>query len=139
MPSAINVTRNGKPSVTLREAMALAADRDSIARQYVQAHADVFDTGLPRCAEGITTTAVQRVFLGFASRWPDSHIVRKHGAAVAHSVMTAAQGFELLDDPGADPRWAVWDASLKAAGINPGTSADLTVATLFVALLWHGS
>jgi triphosphoribosyl-dephospho-CoA synthase len=53
--------------------------------------------------------------------------------------MAAAQGFEPLDDPGADPRWAAWDASLKAAGINPGTSADLTVATLFVALLWHGS
>jgi triphosphoribosyl-dephospho-CoA synthase len=26
-----------------------------------------------------------------------------------------------------------WDAGLKARGINPGTSADLTVATLFVA------
>jgi triphosphoribosyl-dephospho-CoA synthase len=26
----------------------------------------------------------------------------------------------------------VWDAELKRAGINPGTSADLTVATLFV-------
>jgi triphosphoribosyl-dephospho-CoA synthase len=24
-----------------------------------------------------------------------------------------------------------WDASLKQRGINPGTSADLTVATLF--------
>jgi triphosphoribosyl-dephospho-CoA synthetase len=24
-----------------------------------------------------------------------------------------------------------WDAALKSRGINPGTSADLTVATLF--------
>jgi len=30
------------------------------------------------------------------------------------------------------------DAELKAAGINPGTSADLTVATLFAAALQHG-
>jgi hypothetical protein len=26
-----------------------------------------------------------------------------------------------------------WDARLKAAGINPGTSADMAVATAFVA------
>ena len=31
-----------------------------------------------------------------------------------------------------------FDAELKAAGINPGTSADLTVATLFAAALQHG-
>ena len=28
-----------------------------------------------------------------------------------------------------------WDAALKARGINPGTSADLTVATLFAELM----
>jgi triphosphoribosyl-dephospho-CoA synthase len=38
---------------------------------------------------------------------------------------------------------AAWDESLKAQGINPGTSADLTVATLCLAGLlgrtWHGT
>ncbi|MGE8472213.1 MAG: triphosphoribosyl-dephospho-CoA synthase, partial [Paraburkholderia hospita] len=28
---------------------------------------------------------------------------------------------------------AAWDNTLKRGGINPGTSADLTVATLFAA------
>ena len=28
-----------------------------------------------------------------------------------------------------------WDAALKARGINPGTSADLTVATVFASSL----
>ena len=28
-----------------------------------------------------------------------------------------------------------WDAALKSRGINPGTSADLTVATLFASSL----
>ena len=32
-------------------------------------------------------------------------------------------------------RPAAWDAALKARGLNPGTSADLTVATLFAANL----
>ena len=37
--------------------------------------------------------------------------------------------------PGAEPAFAAWDDALKAAGINPGTSADLTVATLLAAEL----
>ena len=41
------------------------------------------------------------------------------------------------------PAFAAWDESLKAQGINPGTSADLTVATLMIAGLlgsqWHGT
>ena len=32
-----------------------------------------------------------------------------------------------------DPGFANWDLELKANGLNPGTSADLTVAALFVA------
>jgi triphosphoribosyl-dephospho-CoA synthase len=49
-----------------------------------------------------------------------------------------------------DPDFASWDLELKARGLNPGTTADLTVATLLVAALcvpagtdgpgrWHGS
>nr|MDP9125878.1 triphosphoribosyl-dephospho-CoA synthase [Pseudomonadota bacterium] len=34
-----------------------------------------------------------------------------------------------------DPAWAAWDESLKARGLNPGTSADLCVATALVARL----
>jgi triphosphoribosyl-dephospho-CoA synthase len=35
----------------------------------------------------------------------------------------------------ANPAWAAWDESLKARGLNPGTSADLCVATALVAAL----
>ena len=128
------------PSIDLRSAMALAAGRDSIARQYANGFADLFDTGLPAClaypALG-TTAAVQRTFLAFMAGWPDSHIVRKLGDAAAHSVMRQAQPWheraahgEPLDG---DAAFAAWDEALKAAGINPGTSADLTVASLLLA------
>jgi triphosphoribosyl-dephospho-CoA synthase len=127
------------PQAGLREAMALAAGRDSIARQYANGYADVFETGLPLLRRAITPATVLQVYLAYLSRWPDSHIVRKHGEAPAHSVMSAAQGFATLDDPANGPAVAAWDESLKARGLNPGTSADLTVATLMVALLWHGS
>lgn len=146
------------PTLGLRDAMALAAGRDSIARQYANGFADLFDIGLPQftgqsvlpAAEGpvdaATAAATQRVFLEFLGRFPDSHIVRKHGEAVAQTVIDAAQGWRGLAAPESDPRFAAWDDSLKVRGINPGTSADLTVATLLLALLagpsfrpWHGS
>jgi triphosphoribosyl-dephospho-CoA synthase len=137
------------PSVTLRAAMALAAERDSIARQYANGLADVFEAARlrppppgfslmadPPSAE--SAAHVQQVWLHWLAREPDSHIVRKHGAAVAHSVMTAAQGWRGVARPDADPAFAAWDEALKNARINPGTSADLTVATLLAAA-WHGS
>ena len=75
------------------------------------------------------------VYLGFLAAFPDSHVVRKYGAAAAEEVRRIAAEFErrlqseeptsLLDD------LLAWDRSLKQCGINPGTSADLTVASLF--------
>lgn len=136
--------------VTLLHAMRLAAARDSIARQYDEAYADVFEAArrlgfvrVGQAAGEARDRAVQRVFLGFLSRWPDSHIVRKHGEAVAQNVMTAAQRWRLREGAAGEANIAAWDADLKARGLNPGTSADLTVATLFAAALlapaWHGT
>ena len=128
---------HGVPSIDLRAAMALAAERDSIARQYRDGYAELFELGLPSLSSGVSTNAVQRVYLSFLASRPDSHIVRKHGAALAHSVMRSAQLWQaraLAGEPvDADPQFAAWDNELKAAGVNPGTSADLTVAALFVA------
>jgi len=136
-----------EPQIGLREAMALAAQRDLIARQYANGFADVFDALRRDVASGFVLAQaaaadVQRVYLGWLSRHPDSHIVRKHGEAVAHTVMTAAQAWAAHPAPGHAPDFAEWDESLKAAGVNPGTSADLTVATLWLAGMvprWHGS
>ena len=145
------------PSIDLRRAMALAEARDSIARQYTRDFADLFGLPpsllgpLPEAAPGVppdatTIERVQRVYLEFLSRWPDSHIVRKHGEGPAQTVMTAAQGWRDRPVLDADPAFAAWDESLKAAGLNPGTSADLTVAALLLGQLlaaagqaWHGS
>jgi triphosphoribosyl-dephospho-CoA synthase len=139
------------PSIDLRAAMALAADRDSIARQYRDGYAELFELDLPALSSGLSslslgqdrsvppavTNVVQRVYLSFLASRPDSHIVRKHGAALAHSVMRSAQLWQaraLAGEPlDADPQFAAWDLELKAAGLNPGTSADFTVAALFVA------
>ncbi len=128
------------PSMALRQAMALAASRDSIARQYANGYADLFDIAVPRLpAAGLTGLAVQRAYLALLARLPDSHIVRKHGEAVAQTVMSAAQRWHEQAEAGAvldaSPAFIAWDEALKSAGINPGTTADLTVAALLLASL----
>ena len=142
------------PSVNLRQAMALAAGRDSIALQYANGYAELFGLALPGLPIGLlagpvagsvpaaTAAAVQRVYLGLLARLPDSHIVRKHGAALAQTVMKQAQAWWARAQAGeplhADAGFAAWDAALKQQRINPGTSADLTVAALFVGGLLAG-
>ena len=158
--SAAEQDVHAAPSVGLRAAMALAAQRDSVARQYVDGFADLFELSQPLQEPGLSlleerpfdppgaaaSARVQRVFLEFLARWPDSHIVRKHGEAVAHIVMVTAQAWRAHDGLESDPGFVAWDESLKARGINPGTSADLTVAALLLAGLlgrrepqWHGT
>jgi len=128
-------------TVTLRQAMAEAANRDRIAHQYASDFEDVFALGVPSLKttverEGHPHWATLTVYLRFLSAFPDSHVVRKHGIAVAEETRRIAASFhermqslyrpeDLLGD------LLAWDAALKERGINPGTSADLTVATLF--------
>ena len=131
--------------VTLREAMEEAADRDRVARQYVTDYRDIFDAGLPalaaaRSANGSPGAATLAVYLAFLAAFPDSHLARKFGAATAESVRREAAPWRDACARAANlgeltERLLAWDASLKSRGLNPGTSADLTVATLFAASL----
>jgi triphosphoribosyl-dephospho-CoA synthase len=126
---------------TLKQAMVEAADRDRIARQYATAFADVFDLGMALHATAMTRWsdpkwATLAVYLGFLSKFPDSHIVRKHGAQTAAEVCRTAMKFNALLWSAQQPAdrlgdFLAFDTALKTRGINPGTSADLTVATLF--------
>jgi triphosphoribosyl-dephospho-CoA synthase len=131
----------GPAIVSLLDAMTEASGRDRVARQYATSFADIFEVGLPRLEAAVLQYADQRwatlaTYLEFLSAFPDTHIARKHGAPAADRVCDAAAALQrslhatehsetLLPD------LLTWDAALKADGINPGTSADLTVATLF--------
>jgi len=122
------------PKVLLREAMAGAAERDLIARQYVTDFADVFGLGLTtfRAAGGDATA----VYLAFLAAEPDSHVARKFGRDVAEALRReAAAKSESLGGADRHAALSLWDAELKARGLNPGTCADLTVASVFAAYL----
>jgi triphosphoribosyl-dephospho-CoA synthase len=128
-------------TVTLVQAMAEAADRDLIARQYASDFADIFGLGLPVFEAAHQDGADPKwatllTFLAFLSAFPDSHIARKLGAETAHVVQSEAAEFRRMLEAAVPPdpllpALLAWDSALKAKGINPGTSADLTVATLF--------
>lgn len=132
-----------EPRIGLRDAMALAAARDRIARQYASGFADVWGIGLARLAELVDAepeAQAEAVHLAFMSAFPDSHIARKFGEEIAEAVRAEAEAIARTvawSAPAAvrHPPLAAFDASLKARGLNPGTSADLTVATLFAGRL----
>lgn len=128
-----------EPTVTLREAMALAADRDLIARQYADGFRLVLDEGLPalrrhldagRPLEGaIVATAVEML-----AAHPDSLIARKSGRDEADEASRRAR--RALDAGLTPDALASLDAWLRADGHrrNPGATADLAAAVLFAAL-----
>ena len=136
-----------KPCVSLLAAMREAAPRDSIARQYANGFADVLDHGVPRFRElsaswGRPEWAAAAVFLDFLACLPDSHIVRKLGRSVARLVSREAAelGAKLgrTENPEQfSEQLLEWDQRLKRQGINPGTSADLTVAAVLAAQMEH--
>lgn len=128
------------PTMTLGAAMALAADRDRIARAYVTGFHDIFSFALPelyaaRSAAQDDVMAVTALHMSLLAAFPDSHIARKHGPEAAEAVKKEAEALRPLWAPA--PRPETWgrlldlDRSLKARGLNPGTTADFVVATLF--------
>lgn len=124
-----------EPSVTLREAMRLAADRDLVARQYATDYADLFDLSLPALEAAIGAgiglePAIVSSFLATLAARPDTLIARKRGRGVAEEASRRAATAMTSGD------LAGLDAWLRADGHarNPGATADLIAATLFVAL-----
>ncbi|HTA74990.1 MAG TPA: triphosphoribosyl-dephospho-CoA synthase [Gemmatimonadaceae bacterium] len=123
-----------EPTVTLTDAMRMAADRDSIAAEYATDFRITFDLGLPALIEARSLgweEATVRTFLALLAEIPDTHIARKFGSSVAADVSRSAKS---VLHAGPEGR-AHFDEELRSAGVNPGTTADLTAAALYVALL----
>ncbi|HQR41616.1 MAG TPA: triphosphoribosyl-dephospho-CoA synthase, partial [Gemmatales bacterium] len=145
-----------EPTITLLEAMGLAAERDLIAKQYVTGYRDIWEVLLPtleKALQGLVSVsthnpwhpvspssprewgihdAIQHTFLVSLATLGDSLIARKCGPAMAGEAQVRAQavlaGQQTMEE---------LDAWLRADGHrrNPGTTADLLCATLFLALV----
>ncbi|MBE0438436.1 MAG: triphosphoribosyl-dephospho-CoA synthase [Gammaproteobacteria bacterium] len=133
---------NNTPTVTLRQAMAIARNHDAIAAQYLNNYHEIYTIGLAKLTESLNCGesvewATTFAYLNLLSNVPDSLIYRKYGLERAHEVMKFAK--QLLRYPlqfkgisRIERDIIKWDIELKKEAINPGTTADLTAATLLV-------
>ena len=142
MGKASNQDIDDTPSVTLLEAMKIAQNYDSIAAQYSNNFADIYEIGVQKltdsliCGESIEW-ATTFAYLTLLNYIPDSLIARKYGVDLAKSI--SAQAKTILENTQknnvlskSEQQVLAWDKELKKKAINPGTSADLTAATLLV-------
>ncbi len=141
------------PPADLRYAMGLAADRDLVARQYVNGFADVLQFVVPSLRRAIggngsntpglsVPRAIVHTAVELMHAIPDSLIARKCGVEVAaKSAHLAGQVLATGPPDGEEYQRALADLDfwLRSDGNrrNPGTTADLIAAGLFVAL-WEG-
>lgn len=132
-----------EPEISLLEAMALAQERDAIAREYVSGYAISFEIGYPALVDayhksGDLTQAIVQAYLTILSRVPDTLVARKRGWGMADRVSqwaadALAMGGALTPD--GQGQIANLDRQLREGGnhsLNPGTTADLTCATIFL-------
>ncbi|MDR7420557.1 MAG: triphosphoribosyl-dephospho-CoA synthase [Armatimonadota bacterium] len=134
-------------AVSLRDAMASARDRDTIAREYVTDFAVTFGVALPAWLHWSgrlpARLAVVQTYLTVLSDVPDTLVARKTSALTAAAVSRVAR--RCLDAGGVQTeeghrRLARMDTWLRRHGnhLNPGTTADLVAAALFTAILEYG-
>jgi len=134
---------SAEPTLPLREVMALAADRDLVARQYANGFREVFDEAVPALLHGLEVTgclegAIIFCHLSLMASHPDSLIARKRGQAEAQEARCRARALLEAGWPSAASAasFREFDTWLRAEGHgrNPGTTADLVTAAIFVAL-----
>ena len=128
----------GPPPDDLRQAMRAAAARDQIARLWSEGYEPLFTGpvadleaavagGLPLLA------AIVDCHLRQLAREPDSLIARKHGRAAADAVSARAATILNLPATARGDALIAFDAFLRAPRrLNPGTTADLLAAALYI-------
>ena len=133
-----------EPTISLRDVMGLAADRDSIARQYANGYQQVFREALPAFCLALDAgfpveTAIIFSYIKLLAQHPDTLIARKYGSAPAREVSRRA--VDLLGAGWPIERethraFEAFDSWLRhpANRFNPGTTADLVTAALYAAL-----
>ena len=129
----------------LQMAMQFAAQHDLIAKQYAHYFADIFKSihiyNMVFQQFNNSAWSTSALYLSLLAEHIDSHIVKKNGLTSALMVKQQANvhltHFMQLQNPKNYFKTLLdWDTQLKRDGINPGTTADMTVASLFLGQLF---
>lgn len=129
--------------MTFRDLFLLNNGTDDISDELTQGFPRTFQEGLPHFAEELRASknpnaAIVDTFLFLLGNKPDSFITRKVGAERAQAVQIRAKDVlsrgGMLAKGGEEAVWALDEKLQKEKGrLNPGTTADIIGATLFVA------
>ncbi|MCU4924951.1 triphosphoribosyl-dephospho-CoA synthase [Halobacteria archaeon AArc-dxtr1] len=122
--------------ITLRDVMARGADADDVAREWTTGFERSFAAAKRiAAADGPVADRAATAFLSLLAERPDTLVAKRRGEAVAAETSERAARLHERDSLQAD-RDAVeaFADELVEREINPGTTADLTAAGLFIAL-----
>jgi len=128
-----------KENVSLFEVFKIAASYDDVCFEWVNNFPITFDLAYPFMMKELKTkrlkTAIVHTFLKVLSERPDTFISRKIGQAKAQEVSSGAR--KVLEMGGVETSEGkesviLFDQKLRNSGndYNPGTTADITAATL---------
>ncbi len=137
-----------EPQITLGEAMALARDRDTIAREYATDFTVTFELACPTLRQYWKdkvdfSKVIVQTYLTILAEIPDTLIVRKNSPAVAEEVSQRAREAILAGGVFSSKgrrQIEELDRFLRdeTHHLNPGTTADLVTAALFVMIAEGG-
>jgi len=114
----------------LYDVMERSARRDGVAREWTSGFERSLEAGeILREGTGKTREAVRDTYLRLLADEPDTLVAEKNGEDVAEGVSRRAR--EVVEG---ERTAEGFDAELREEGVNPGTTADITAAGIFVAL-----
>jgi len=126
-PGAVEEIR--KREMTLYDVMLYSARNDMVAREWINGFALTRRGADLLHSYGGGSGAVVGTFIELLSTEPDTFVIKKHGKDTAWEVMKKAREVRdgIRDISG-------FDQECIDAGINPGSIADIIIASLYIAL-----
>lgn len=130
------------PNASIKQIMDYSQEYDRISYQYSHNFSDIFDFIIPKLEflnqryESLDIS-LSLLFIEILAKIPDSHISRKFGDKIAKKTSNNASDLLKILDREYDPDYLAkalnnLDYEYKKKGINPGTTADLLVASLMI-------
>ena len=130
------------PNISIKQIMDYSKEYDRISYQYSHNFTDIFDFIIPKLEflnqryESLDIS-LSLLFIEILAKIPDSHISRKFGDKIAKKTSNNAYDLLKILNREYDPDYLAkalnnLDYEYKKKGINPGTTADLLVASLMI-------
>ena len=129
---------------TMYDVLEISAGWDRLANELTNKMPVCFEIGFPTFRdflatcddEDVVNKATVLTFMTILSQIPDTLISRKYGDEIAESVSKKAEGIlQFKDDDSFVEKLLEFDDYLYENKYNPGTTADLTAASIFLSYL----